>query len=324
MAPAACYDAKRPFHRSASFNIPRSKTPGSGFEKKGSPYATGSGLGATQLPKRARTPLPHEEDSRHRRRTGATNEDQTPPHWHAHEHGHACARTRTKSYTHPMTREGESKHKHADPLFRTRREEYQRSCDELAEHDVDFQVRIWMIQEETRRIAAAREAERTRLIQNEVRRIQARLLMQREAERLRMLEEMCLGRADEERGRARRAKAIANRTTANAWMVYEENWAAISSSSDPLSFSSIPWPTLSRPSDPSSITLQAISAFLLSDTHSNTLTPRERIKEALRRWHPDRFVRFLRRVPPEGQSMVEEAVGIVARCLNELLSRYPV
>ncbi|KAL5485198.1 hypothetical protein ACEPAI_7840 [Sanghuangporus weigelae] len=323
MASAASYDAKRPFHRSASFNIPRSKTPGPGFEKRGFPYATGSGPGAAELPKRARTPLPHEEDARHRRRTGGTNEDQAPPQWQ----GHAHARTRTNSYTHPIAGEGESKHKHAHPFFRTQREEYQRSCDgELAANDVDFQVRIWMIQEETRRIAAVREAERTRLVQDEIRRIQAKLLMQREAERIRMLEEMCLGRADEERERARRAKAVADRTMANAWMVYERNWTAISSasSSDPLSFSSIPWPTLSRPSGPSSITLEAISAFLLSDAHSTSQTPRERIKEALRRWHPDRFVRFLRRVPPEEQSMVEEAVGIVARCLNELLSRYPV
>ncbi|KAL5523791.1 hypothetical protein ACEPAG_7964 [Sanghuangporus baumii] len=326
MASAACYDAKRPFHRSASFNIPRSKTPGPGFEKKGFPYATGSGLGTAELPKRARTPVPHEEDARHRRRTGGTNEDQACPQRQGHAHTHAHPRTRTKSYTHPIAEEGESKSKYADPSFRTQWEEYQRSCDELASNDVDFQVRIWMIQEETRRIAAVREAERTRLVQDEIRRIQAKLFMQREAERIRILEEMCLGRADEECERARRAKMVAERTVANAWIVYERNWTVISSSSspDPLSFSSIPWPTLSRPSGPSSITLEAISAFLLSDAHSTSQTPRERIKEALRRWHPDRFVRFLRRVPPEEQSMVEEAVGIVARCLNELLSRYPV
>ncbi|EJD02998.1 uncharacterized protein FOMMEDRAFT_123128 [Fomitiporia mediterranea MF3/22] len=190
--------------------------------------------------------------------------------------------------------------------------------------DMDFQVRLWLIQEETRRIAAVREAERTRLIQEEMRRIEAKLMLKRELERLRLLEEMRLAQEEDERDRVRRHKVANDKIILNAWTIYEKNWADISSpsSSEPLTFSNIPWPTLNRPSGPSSITLAAVSAFLLSETHSVNQKPKERIKEALRRWHPDRFVRFLRRVPLGERQMVDEAVGVVARHLNELLCKH--
>ncbi|KAH8119378.1 hypothetical protein DFH11DRAFT_1564678 [Phellopilus nigrolimitatus] len=111
---------------------------------------------------------------------------------------------------------------------------------------------------------------------------------------------------------------------AHAWKTYESQWAAMTTSSDPLSFHSIPWPMFSRPSAPSSITMGAISAFLFSQTHSTTQTPKERIRDALRRWHPDRFGRLLKRVAAEERPVVEEAVGVVARHLNELLNRQPI
>ncbi|TDL26300.1 hypothetical protein BD410DRAFT_704853, partial [Rickenella mellea] len=106
-----------------------------------------------------------------------------------------------------------------------------------------------------------------------------------------------------------------------AWRNYETRWQSIPSSKEKLTFRSIPWPLLSPPSKPQSITLAGVTYFLLSPLHSGNQSNKERIKEALRRWHPDRFRRLMSRVPEEEKAAVEEGVGAVARFLNELLSR---
>ena len=298
MAPAGG-EERTPLHRSTSYNIYRSKTPNPILERH---YSD------TLDPlKRSRTPLPHEEGSRHRRRTESTWTRGADHRHRAYAYAEIPAKSNIKS-----TRLKNS------PLYTQSSHE---RWNNLA-YDIDSQVRMWTIQEETRRLVAEREAERTRQVQEEVWRIQTKLYLKHSLEKLRLLEERRLAREEEDRERARRQKVAAERSVANAWAIYEQNWAAISSSSGSLSFSSIPWPTLNRPSGPSSITLEAISSFLLSDAHSNSQKPKERIKEALRRWHPDRFVRFLRRVLPEDRAVVEEAVGVVARCLNELMRKY--
>jgi len=51
------------------------------------------------------------------------------------------------------------------------------------------------------------------------------------------------------------------------------------------------------------------------------MVQKERIKSALRRWHPDRFGRVLGRVDEKDKEAVERGVGIVARCLNDLLAQ---
>jgi len=187
-------------------------------------------------------------------------------------------------------------------------------------YNVDVQARVWMLQEEARRIAALREAERKRLVQEEVRRIQFRIQMRREAERQKMMDER--RRANEEvREREVKRREMADRAVLASWKSYEAGWSKISSSSDRLTFRSIPWPTINPPPSPSSITAESIAFFLFSPLHSGSLPRKDRIKEALRRWHPDRFGRFLNRVIEEEKGVVEEGVGNVARCLNELLSR---
>lgn len=185
-------------------------------------------------------------------------------------------------------------------------------------HEIDMQARMWMLQEEARRTAALRQAEQTRIVQDEVRKLRERIMRKRELERQRAEEERRRQEAFRERERRRvRAKVE------HAWKVYDARWASISAitASQPLTFASIPWPVIEPPKSPSSLTLSRISAFILSDAHSKDHTPRERIKEALRRWHPDRFGRLLNRVVETDRATVEEGVGIVARCLNELLSR---
>jgi hypothetical protein len=114
------------------------------------------------------------------------------------------------------------------------------------------------------------------------------------------------------------------RKVAEAWEAYEENWRRLNSqannSSFVLMFAAMPWPILNPPSEPDAITRKAISNFILSSYHSTSKTKKERLREALLKWHPDRFEsRFLQKVP-EGteRDRVREGVGNVIRCLNEL------
>lgn len=129
-------------------------------------------------------------------------------------------------------------------------------------------------------------------------------------------------RRDLERQRARAARDEAEK---EAWRQYEESWTALSpsveASTEPLTFKTIPWPTFSPPSTVEDITPARVATFFLSPNHSEGQARKERIKNALRRWHPDRFGRLLARVAEEDKPAVEEGVGTVARCLNSLMER---
>jgi hypothetical protein len=114
------------------------------------------------------------------------------------------------------------------------------------------------------------------------------------------------------------------RRIAEAWEAYEENWRRLNSQARNnnfvLTFAAMPWPMLNPPSEPDDITRKAISNFILSNYHSTSKTRKERLREALLKWHPDRFEsRFLQKVP-EGieRERVREGVGNVIRSLNEL------
>jgi len=66
---------------------------------------------------------------------------------------------------------------------------------------------------------------------------------------------------------------------------------------------------------------EAIREFLLSPAHSPDVSPKDRIRAALRRWHPDKFARVLSLVAESDRDTVAEGGGIVVRCLNEMLER---
>ena len=173
---------------------------------------------------------------------------------------------------------------------------------------------------EIRHRVLQREVERARLVQEEMRRTEERIRHRREAERQRIAEERARiyveRREQDKRERARLEKAMVD-----AWTSYESRWAAMLASTDTLTFSNIPWPLLPVPDTPDSMEPGDIASFLLSTSHSTSQTRRERIRAAQLRWHPDRFVRLMDRVAEDDRAAVEEAVGIVARCLNDLMAR---
>ena len=127
--------------------------------------------------------------------------------------------------------------------------------------------------------------------------------------------------AEEQKVRAERQKQLERRSQEEAWKAYERRWTTIASGDGQLKFKSIPWPSTVQPRNVQEITPDAISKFILSPAHSEGMSRKERIKSALRRWHPDRFGRVLGRVDERDKVAVERGVGIVARCLNELLAQ---
>ncbi|KII92106.1 hypothetical protein PLICRDRAFT_76930, partial [Plicaturopsis crispa FD-325 SS-3] len=168
-------------------------------------------------------------------------------------------------------------------------------------------------QERARRAAAERERARTRAMQDEYRQYEAHA---RQRQREARAQEQARAQEHERREQERSDKVMSH-----AWKEHERRWAAIAASRDALTFATIPWPTASRPSGPNAITPAAIVMFLFSTAHSEGQSRKDRIRSALLRWHPDRFRRLLGRVAEHDKAAVEEGVGIVARCLNDLMAR---
>jgi len=156
-------------------------------------------------------------------------------------------------------------------------------------------------------LAGAREASARRARRRARREAEVAKLLQREAEKRK--------KEHDESERRRKAKAVVK-----AWKGYEGRWARISGNTEEqLSFAAIPWPTVTRPTDMTKITKDSIREFLLSHHHSKEISSKDRIRAALKMWHPDKFKRTLDRVEDKDRALVEEAAGVVARCLNGLM-----
>jgi hypothetical protein len=152
----------------------------------------------------------------------------------------------------------------------------------------------------------AREASARRARRKARREAETAKLLQREAEKRKEHDE-----------RHRKVRAVVK-----AWKGYEERWARISGDPEErLSFATIPWPTVTRPTNMAEITKDNIREFLLSQHHSKDVSNKDRIRAALKLWHPDKFKKTLDRVGGEDRAPVEEAAGVVVRCLNGLMEQ---
>ncbi|KIM75092.1 hypothetical protein PILCRDRAFT_827664 [Piloderma croceum F 1598] len=203
---------------------------------------------------------------------------------------------------------------------KTNKPQRRRTWEELMEwHGVDAKKQSGK-ETAARRGAIEREREKARMIEEEIRRIQARVQKKKESEKQRLAEEKWRAtEAQKESQKQERARADVG--TSDVWRTYEARWASIAASSEPLTFRTIPWPLTSSPSNAAGILPAGIISFLLSPLHSKNQTRKERIRSALLRWHPDRFRKFVDRVVEAERESVQEGVGIVARCLNELMER---
>jgi len=137
----------------------------------------------------------------------------------------------------------------------------------------------------------------------------------REAETAKLLQREVEKRKKDHEEKHRKAKAVVR-----AWKGYEQQWARIIGNTEgPLSFATTPWPTVTKPTEATGITKDNVREFLLSRHHSKDVSNKDRIRTALKLWHPDKFKRALDRVEEQERARVEEAAGVVARCLNGLM-----
>lgn len=160
-------------------------------------------------------------------------------------------------------------------------------------------------------------------------------------------------KAEEERRRQRRSEKERLRWV-DARDAYEIRWKDLLGITDEqqdaqqeLRFEDIPWPVMVIDVGPSldkkgkgraeevtvdleDLTVEAISAFLLpggriaenttSDRDVVKKERRDKLRETMLRFHPDKFEgRILHRVHERDKERVRDAVGRVARAINELL-----
>jgi len=151
---------------------------------------------------------------------------------------------------------------------------------------------------------ARRAEERARQQQEQFKREQVRLESERQAKSSKMLSREELSRLYEN---------------------HENKWRQLRDSEiNNLGWNSFAWPVFKRPSEPEEMTTVAISAYVLSNyaPDAETKTPKDRIKDHLKRWHPDKFEsRILHRVVEEEREKVKTGAGVVVRVLNEMLNR---
>ncbi|KAF8590767.1 hypothetical protein K439DRAFT_1627502 [Ramaria rubella] len=130
------------------------------------------------------------------------------------------------------------------------------------------------------------------------------------------------------------------RALRKSWEEYDKAWERLVLSIRPtktftfrkvsFSFTDVPWPILRQPADTNNgtthtidlkdITEPAVAKFLLDPRRDPKKSRRERLRDAMLRYHPDKFEgRVLPRIIPEDRERVQEGVGIVMKCLNELM-----
>ena len=99
-----------------------------------------------------------------------------------------------------------------------------------------------------------------------------------------------------------------------------------------LRFQDIPWPVYITDIDVDTLTVDTVSSFLLPDgrpfgcsaSDKDTIKKerRDKLRETMLRFHPDKFEgRVMRKVRESDQERVRECVGKVARIINDLLAR---
>jgi len=95
-----------------------------------------------------------------------------------------------------------------------------------------------------------------------------------------------------------------------------------------LQWTDFPWPVLSfsNGTKKEDLTLEGVADYVFAPLrlHHDRAMSKERLKEIIRRWHPDRFeVKYLARVADlHEKESVREGAGMVVRFLNDLLGKW--
>jgi hypothetical protein len=124
---------------------------------------------------------------------------------------------------------------------------------------------------------------------------------------------------EEDRQRHREHEA---RRSKGAYDAYLSSWSLLASralSKGSLSLKDIPWPMSSPLAATSDISSDQISSFLFADLSSADKPRKQRIREALLIYHPDRFEKWASLISNGGERVLaREAAGTISRILNSL------
>ena len=106
--------------------------------------------------------------------------------------------------------------------------------------------------------------------------------------------------------------------------LHERLWNRLNTLSE-LTWNDFPWPMARPPSSPDDMSLPLIGAYIQSPVYPDkdkSRTPKDRIKEHIKRWHPDRFeTKLLPKVVEDEREKVKHGAGNVARYLSDLLRK---
>lgn len=95
-----------------------------------------------------------------------------------------------------------------------------------------------------------------------------------------------------------------------------------------LQWTDFPWPVLSfeSPGRNDDLTPEAIKEYIFAPLtiHRDNAIVKDRLKDLIRRWHPDRFeVKYLARIADlHERETIRQGAGLVARILNDLLGTW--
>ena len=110
-------------------------------------------------------------------------------------------------------------------------------------------------------------------------------------------------------------------------LFHDQQWSYIAEYTS-LHWSDFPWPVLifAGPKNPDDLTLDAFSAYIALEfsLQGDKAGLKQRLREYMKKWHPDRFEgRYLKKVP-EGRERerVGRGAGIVTRFLTDLWGRF--
>lgn len=102
---------------------------------------------------------------------------------------------------------------------------------------------------------------------------------------------------------------------------HKQQWATLKTRGI-IRWQDLPWPMVKMPNTPDDITFAAVDAYINSPHFPEARPLKDRIKDHLKKWHPDRFeTKVLQQVVEKDKEAVKEGAGSVVRYLNELLTR---
>lgn len=198
--------------------------------------------------------------------------------------------------------------------YKTKDHEARRKIEEERARQAKLREAMRKAEEERRREEERKEMERER---KEREREERR---KREKQEKRAREE---DKRKEKAQREARSRQRSDRAILEAWTAYETDWTTIlsttTSSTRFLTFVSIRWPMANPPFNAEEITFLDVRDFILSPLHSEGQSHKQRVRNALLRWHPDKFARMMEMVIVRDQAEVKAGAETVARYLNQIM-----